>query len=189
MLAFYLSLIEKDSFQLKFEALYNKYYQLTLQYAKSLVHNQYDAEDICQEVWFDISQIIDTWDDANIVSEKAYIMISIRNKSLKFLHREKNRKKHIEEFSGYEIEQGQELYDSTIFSICSRETEEMIHKCLMAMDEIYRDVLNLYYFFGCSVKEIAKNMDTSEKTIFKRLSRGRAILLKILIAKGEIGNE
>ena len=189
MLIFYLSLIEEANDIQYFELLFNKYRNLTLHYAESIVHNHYDTEDVCQEAWLDLSQETDRLSFENDVAERAYILKIVRNKALCFLRKEKNKRKHTHDYIEEEIEKNQELYDSTIASICRNESVAVIRACLNSMPEIYRDVLIFYYLDGLPVKEIARMADLDVKAVYGRMSRGRTMLMKLLVEKGEGGNE
>ncbi len=51
---------------------------------------------------------------------------------------------------------------------------------LEALPTMYRDVIHLYYFAGCTAQEIADRSNTSINTVTSRLRRARRMLKKIL---------
>lgn len=61
--------------------------------------------------------------------------------------------------------------------------ESDLHAAVMSLPEKYRDVIHLFYYEGYSVKEISSITSQKENAVKTQLSRGRAILKKVL--KGE----
>lgn len=188
MLAFYLSLIENEIQQSRFEELYRKYYIDTLYYAETLLHNKHDSEDVCQEAWLCIFQVFETISFKDQKSEKAYIMKTVRNKSINFLKRTRQNHENIDELYE-ELEANQVLLDEALISICDHETIEEVYRCLKSLGETYQDVMSYYYFDGFSIREIASMLEITTNAVCVRLVRGRKKLIKMLKKEEEGCNE
>ena len=184
MLIFYLSLIDDVADQTEFEKLYYKFIGDTMRLVKSIVKNRHDAEDICQEVWFYISQSITHIRSDQDSVKKAYIMKIARHKSYDFLRDKGRMNKYIETVDADEAEALQDMTDAALATVCRKETSETIHQCLNSLDESLREIFIFYYLDNMKVEEIAKLMKIETITVYKRLEAGRSVLVKLLVEKG-----
>ncbi len=67
----------------------------------------------------------------------------------------------------------------------AREREEGdVLSAVMALEPKYRISISLYYYEGCSVREVARAMKTGESTVQTWLQRGREKLRKVLAEEG-----
>lgn len=57
---------------------------------------------------------------------------------------------------------------------------EELREALIQLNEKYRTVVGLFYFEGCSIKEIAEILTIREGTVKSRLNRARLMLASIL---------
>lgn len=63
---------------------------------------------------------------------------------------------------------------------------ELLRKELFKMNQLYREVMVLFYFEELSIKEISELLNEKEGTIKSKLSRGRNILRQGLLKGGKL---
>ncbi len=66
------------------------------------------------------------------------------------------------------------------YHLCDKIDVDTIAVCIDSLDPIYADVLQYYYFYNHTLKEIAELFKIKETTARVRLHRGRSMLLKLL---------
>ena len=188
MLTFYLSMIDETIDKLRFNDLYEKYKTEVMQYAISIVKNHHDAEEVSQEVWLVIARRLDELRFENEKSLKAFLMKIVKHKSVDVVRKRKIMSDYISDPDS-SMDTLPTDYDSVLLAICQRESVDTIHRCINALDEIYRDVLSFYYFHQRSAREIADFLSMDVRAVRKRIERGRSMLINLLMEKGEINGE
>ena len=71
-----------------------------------------------------------------------------------------------------------ELKDELIAE--QREDLSFVWEAVKSLPEKYRAVIHLFYYEGCSVREIARILQRNEATVRSHLTRGRAALKEVL---------
>lgn len=74
--------------------------------------------------------------------------------------------------------------DDPLTRAADSETASTVKECIAQLPDLYRSVLNLYYWMGMTVPEIAKALSAPEGTIKSYMHRARAKLHKLLSRKG-----
>ena len=179
MLQFLLS-ISDESNHGKIEDIFCKFHVKMLTFAerKLLHYNMQDykhnAEDAVQNAFVKIVKNIDKIDFAR--GEKAvknYVFSILVHEIYKIL--EKN--ETILEFD-------EEFYPNTEYNIIDEiNMQEIYKKVVLAfenLDEKYSTTLYLFYNEGMSIKEIAKTMGISEKTVYTRFERGKKLMINAI---------
>ena len=69
-------------------------------------------------------------------------------------------------------------------NLLRNEQQKLVQKILEKLPEVYKETFIFRYYYNYSVKEIAKIMDVSPKTVEQRLYRGKQKLV-MLMAGGE----
>lgn len=137
-----------------------------------------EAENVAQEVFLQIYTSLPTYDNNNF---KAWIGKIAANKSIDWIRRRKTR------FREEAVENTTDLIDSTSLgtasdknnpemSIVDKERKEVLTRALNNMPEIYRVVIDKFYFQEKSYEMIAKEEDAPIKTIASRLYRAKILL-------------
>ena len=170
--------------QINFERIYRKYYDSVFRRAYTILHNQQDTEDVVQETWTKVLENIEMFRGKNDQAIGAYIMRIARNQSITVLRKRGREKKLIGYVGISEADEMDIVDESELFCICDEQEKDMIIECMRSLDTIYSDVLVYYYLYEYSVKDIAKLLDVTEAAVWKRLSRGRAMLIKMLKRRG-----
>lgn len=155
-----------------FEKIYLKYIDQIYEYVNFKVHDSVAAEDLTQEIFIGVYRSIEKIRD--LQSEKAWIY-SIASNKVNDYYREvyKNRKN----LYCYDIEAiNVEVNDIQDF-INHDLQKERIKSSLNSMPKEYRIVLLLKYYDGYSVKEIAKILDRSVKSIDGIIQRAKKLFI------------
>ena len=177
-------MIEDPVDKLQFEDLFEKYNLEIMRYAMALTRNHQDAEDICQNVWMIIINHFDAIKVRDNEKIKAYIVKTTKKEAFDFFNKNKKRQFMSDENLD-NLDMNSNSFDSVLMAVCQRETVDTIYKCINSLDEKYRDVLDFYYINQSSPKDIAAFLCIDVKTARKRIERGRAMLINMLINKGE----
>lgn len=134
-----------------------KYAQQVQNLAFVYLKNQYDAEDIAQEVFLTYLQKAPLFFSAQ--KEKSWLLTVTANKSKNLL----------------KAKYREELPLTEDLSYLPNE-ENIVVKAVMALEEKYRVPIHLHYYEGYSLTEIAKLMKVRPGTVGSWLSRARAQL-------------
>ena len=149
----------------------DNYSDIIFRVSYQYVRNRQDAEDIMQEVLFELLKYLHNAEFNTDEHMKAWLIRVTINKSInvaKYNSKHKTKKELNLAFQGGWLDpQFNDL--------------EVILKKLSAMD---REIIYLHYYEEYSAKEIAEILNKTEKSIFKRLSRSRK-KLKEYLSEGE----
>lgn len=125
----------------------------------SIVGNGADAEDMVQDAFVTYTREAPSFQDDG--HERQWLIKVVRNNSLMFLRKNKNRERILEEYAGMNV---------------GSPADYGIMEALKQVSEKYRTVLILHYVEEYRVEEIAGMLGKSVSAIKMRLKRGRAIL-------------
>ena len=142
-------------------------FRVSFQYLR----NRQDAEDIVQEVLFELLKYLNNCKFTTEEHLKAWLIRVTINKSInaaKYNAKHKTKEESILDLQGSWIDPQFNDLDSI----------------LNKLSAIDREIIYLYYYEGYSAKEIAEFLVKTEKSIFKRLSRSRK-KLKDFISEGD----
>lgn len=169
--------------------LYEEYHDIAVKLARSELwrrswDNYYnDAEDVVQNAFRRILKYgkkINYEFDEQLI--RAYICKVVTNEVIRYM--DKN-KKHAEALVENLDELGSEYTEEEFFrQLKVNEQQELIAEIIAVMDEKYRSVLTLKYKHLKNPKEIALMLGIKEKTVYTRISRGEAELIKALRKAG-----
>ena len=112
---------------------------------------------------------------------RAYLYKIARNKAMDHLRRHR----HLVPLEDVEMVLGSGDPES---DAVLRQRDETIYRCMQALPEQYRQVLQLSYFDNFSVAEICTILKKSQKQVYNLLARAR-IALKELLEKEGITHE
>lgn len=150
-----------------FDYFFRQYYAALCFFAYSIIHQQEDAKDIVQDCFVKI------WDDATITektdSVKSFLYTMVRNRCIDYTRKQKVRTKaaiHLQP-----TEEDEPYFDELAFA-------EMLRQVLEHLEELppnMSTVLKKYYLQGKKLKEIAKELSTTENAV--QLQKAKAIKL------------
>ncbi|HVZ41083.1 MAG TPA: RNA polymerase sigma factor [Candidatus Kapabacteria bacterium] len=151
-----------------FVHLFNTHNHKLYSYCVNIVRDADAAEDITQEMW---EKVLRMRVEPRVVKNPAGLFVTIvRNLSLNYL---RNRRKFAV-LDGTEESLAASHHERT-------EQEEMVVLALEKLSFDYREVLILNAYSGYSLEEIAVMLGKSREAIWKRASRARAQLSKIVV--------
>ena len=182
MLMLYLALLNDDDKDL-FERIYYAYRKQMLIVAKSVLHNDTDAEDAVHDVFLKVAtkyisiiKVIES--DIDI---RNYLLKATKNTALNL-----QKKKNIENVSlntiqEYKMVKKEITTDDEFVEVIFKKCEyERVVNAIQELDEKYRYVLYYHFVIGLTAAEIAKSLDQSLSATKKQLVRGKKMLLDLL---------
>lgn len=170
----YLNSLETQEEKDKFEQIYYEYRHTMIYVAMSLLKDQHLAEDAVHESFIRLTKNLHKINDIFCPQTKGYLVTIVRNVSLSMLKKQTH-DIPIDEYSEV-ISSGVDLED---YALSKLDFEKVVEQ-IMALPDIYKDVLYLTYINELSVKEVAKSLDISRELAKKRLQRSRALLAENL---------
>ena len=155
------------------------YSDALVRFAYSLVHNYHASEDIAAEsIAILLSKNRKFRDEGHM---RAYLYKIARNKAMDHLRHHR----HLVPLEDVEMVLGSGDPES---DAVLRRRDETIYRCMQALPEQYRQVLQLSYFDDFPVAEICAILKKSQKQVYNLLARAR-IALKELLEKEGITHE
>lgn len=182
MIILYQALIKEDKDKTKFELLYVKYKNQMLNVAYSVLHDQYESEDAVHTAFIGIAKNMNKIIDVDSNNCRNYCLKSAKNTAINILNKNNN----IIDMPFDDALDNEGISDDFVNDICDKEEAENIKKIIDGMEDIYRDVLTMYFLYEMSTVQIASLFSRKEETVRKQLYRGKQILRDML--KGGIDN-
>ncbi|MBR5973774.1 MAG: RNA polymerase sigma factor [Clostridiales bacterium] len=140
--------------------LFDSYADDLYRFAVSYVGSRHDAEDVVQDVFLKLLSKNLLFDRR---FEKSYLLTITANKC-KDLLKSKARKTSVDlESEEWHLEYYEGFTDS----------DRAVFDELMALPEIYRAPIHLFYYEGYSYKEISRILKISESAVAMRIKRGK----------------
>ena len=157
---------DEDSFSI----LINNYKNYVFAIILNFIKNYDEAENVAQEVFFQIYVSLPKFDQNNF---KAWIGRIATNKSIDWLRRKKV--KFSEEPLGDDNNSVDAAADPEII-LLEKYKQEKLKRALDSIPDIYRGALEKFYFREKSYEEIAEEEDVTIKTVASRLYRAKMML-------------
>ena len=176
MLAFLLSIADTDD-KHHLLHIYHSYHRELLAVAASVLgaDRRSDAEDAVQNAYLNLHKyrhrLAACTDDDQL---HAYAVTVVKNEARHLLS-DSRKNEDIDEYSNILISD-----DDFVRRIEQAEQYEHLVNCILRLDDRYRIPLYLRWVEELPVKAIARMMDLPPKTVYTNLSRGKAILIKML---------
>ena len=151
------------------EQLFKKYGSLMFIVAKSILHDDYEAEDAVMEAFRNLWEK-DKLPDVEGSTAKAFMAVVAKNSALNMAR--KDRQLLEGDFDEF-IQNRQSATDDS-------DDISRVSAAVADLPEDLRELLILRYYIGYSVKEIAAAKGEKENTLFVKISRAKDLLKKIL---------
>ncbi len=165
-LLIYLQMIESEADKSKFEQLYLNYRSLMLRVAMSILHNEQDAEDAVHQAFLAILNNLEKISSVDCLQTKSYIVIIVERKSIDLI-RERKKVVGLDD----EAEVGIEI---------PMPGDSPLADALAKLPPRYREVLQLRFFAGYSIKEVAALLGIEYGAVQRLLLRAKDALEKRL---------
>lgn len=170
MLAFFLSVLENPDDRQWFTALYERYRDRMGRIALNILHNEQDAEDAVQNAFHQIVRHFELVPQVSREKLPFWILAITKNEAYAML-RTKSNTVPLDDWDGC-------AYDTAGYGYV--ELLEMLDK----LPETYHSVMEMKFLLGLTDSAIARKLGISETAVSTRVSRGRALLRKILEEEG-----
>ncbi len=157
-----------------FEELFHQYYPGMCSYAESLVKRGELAEEIVQDVFFNIWK---NKEELNITSGwRGYLFRSVFNHSMMYL-RKKNREVPLDQEWAGSLKEPDDQPEETIDA---QDLDAALVFALQDLPERTREIFNLSRFEGLKYREIAEKLSISVKTVESNMGKAlRALRISL----------
>ena len=171
MLFFYFLALDDPREEDKFNKIYYKYEKQIFSFIYKFFGNYYDTKEAAQDTWFAIARNISRIEMENENKLLGYLYTTAKNISYNKL-KEKRNTNTVSIDAFYDISYESDLVEE----IVSNENEKLLVKQILALPEIYRDVLSLYISHSMKPGQIAESLGIPLATVKSQLYRGKKIL-------------
>ena len=156
--------------QLAYAEIYDRYWGVLYRFARRILQNEQEAEDIVQDIFVMLWQKAATLEVE--ISLSAFLYASTRNRILKHFEKSKVRSKYIDSLQRF-IDQ--DSYE-TDFLVRTKELAERIERELALLPPKMREVFELSRKSELSYRQIGEQLDITEETVKKQVGNARKIL-------------
>lgn len=165
---------------LDFEKLVDDFYMPLYRFALSLSRKESDAADLTQQTFYLWASKGHQLRDQSKV--KTWLFTSLYRE---FLGRKRQQDRFVGADDGAEAINAQAVPASVV----SQLDGDIVQRALLALEEIYRAPLTLFYLQQLSYKEIAETLEIPIGTVMSRISRGKEQLRKALADCAGLGKD
>lgn len=157
------------------ETLFKTYYSSLVKFARNIIKNTEQAEDITQDVFIKI------WDKRqdleNITSFKAYLFMAVRNQCFNTLKVNERKNWLDDEPENYE----NYMTNHVEANLNAKDLNGKIKEAIELLPEKCKLTFQLSRFENLSYKEIAETMNVSVKTVENQMGKALALLRKSVL--------
>lgn len=161
----------------KLELLFDLYEMKMYKTAFRILNDEGQAEDAVQDVFVKVMSYLHKIKDPQALETKYFMLRLIRSTAIDIYRKNKKDWENLL-WDSEDILKNQKIYEDTGILKC--ESRQMIRTILEVLDQKYRDVLELKYYFGLSHRECSRLLGVSEDAIAKRLERAKRMALKMM---------
>lgn len=155
-----------------FTEIYNRYKGVLFIHACRMLENAEEAKDVIQDLftvlWSRRNEILITG------SLSSYLYAAVKNRILDQMAKDKSRDRYIDSLAGF-MEEGEYITDH---QLRENELSRLIEKEVALLPAKMRQIFELSRVSNLSHKEIAAEMNISDKTVKKQISNALIILRK-----------
>lgn len=168
MITLYLSMIDDEKQQNKFEQLYYQYRNLMYYVAFQILKNQQNAEDAVQEAFLRVAKNMEKIGEVQSAQTKNFVAIITKREAMKLYNKQTERKEKMD------------VDWNVLEAVKSDNMVNEVEYAINALPYRYSSLLQLKYVFGYSGKDISQITGLSESNVRKQLFEARKILDKFL---------
>lgn len=173
---------EESSDQKFMKNIFDRYYITMKKKAFEITNNQNSVEDIVSESFLRLIKHINTIKKLNSKKQAAYVMITVRNTAINYIHQ--NTKMSEISYMGNENDISDQIMDRTLepqFILDSKTQYKKLCKAINDLSDRERNLLIYKYIFEMSDQEISKELKTKPNNIRQYLTRARRHAHKIIL--------
>jgi RNA polymerase sigma-70 factor, ECF subfamily len=167
-----------DSRTADFEQIIWPHSRAAYNFARWLVHNDHDAEDIVQEALLKALQAIHGMRGADA---RPWLLAIVRNTAINFMRR---KNPAMDPGLGESIEQQADARPDPERSLIARSRRDSVSSAIGRLQPEFREALVLREIEGLAYKEIGFVLKIPIGTVMSRLSRARNLLAQELLKEG-----
>lgn len=157
----------------EFEKLFREFYKPLLIYANRFIQDGAEAEEIVQNLFFNLWKNKET---LNInISVSSYLYSAVRNNSFQYLKREKIKSKY-EQYLKYNSAESTQPIEQIKYN----ELHNRLYQVMNDLPERCQEIFKLNRFKGLKYQEIADQLEISIKTVEANMSKALKHLRKNL---------
>jgi RNA polymerase sigma-70 factor (family 1) len=147
-----------------FTEIYNRYWAVLFRHARRMLYDDDDAGDIIQDVF---TNLYTNAAQNELTSLRGYLYAAVRNRVLDKIRRNKLTETYLHSLGEY-LEKG---VTSTEDQVSYNELSALIDREIAQLPKKMREAFELSRKLNLSYKEIAIEMNTSDETVKKQISR------------------
>jgi len=164
----------KDNNLDKMEKLYELYESKMNFVAYGILNNAAQSEDVVQDSFIKLSNYLDRIKDADDVNTKRLALKIVKTTAINAYRRNKKETELFEYAQEYEIEDPENVIDAKILHM---HNHTMLDPIISDMPDIYKQVIELLYFYELSTSEISEITGIDKRTIRKRNERAKKYII------------
>jgi RNA polymerase sigma-70 factor, ECF subfamily len=166
-----------DGDKLALRALFARHYVRSFRFIVRLVRDPSIAEDLINEVFLDVWRQAHRFEARSTVS--TWILAIARNKAITAVRR--RREEALDDRTAAAIE---DPSDNPEAAIAKKDRGEVLRKCLTLLPPAHREVIDLVYYHGKSIEEVAQLTAVPPNTVKTRMFYARKTLAELVTAAG-----
>ena len=155
----------------QFEKLYLELRQPLFRQAMSILHDTHEAEDAVEDTFTALAESFPKISGMERQKMRAYIVIINRNKAIDRYNKRRG------QLSRREDADPEDLSVDTDFDRFDREE---LYSAIKRLPQKYKDIVYLYELLELPAEDIGRSLGISADGVYKRASRARAMLRKLL---------
>ena len=163
--------------RLAMRVLYARYNQRVFRFALRLVQNEGLAEDVVSEVFFDVWRKAATFEGRAQVS--TWLLGITRNKAL-----DARKARSTETWDEDAAQAIEDPAADPEVEYQKKDTRAVMRKCLERLSPTHREIIDLVYYHGKSIDDVARITGTGHATVKTRMFYARKHLAELLGAYG-----
>ena len=185
MISMILMSIEDEKQRSDVEQIWNLYGKIMLAKAYGILGNMQDAEDAVQEAFLRISKNAEDFSEPKSPGTIALVSIYTRNVAINMYRRNKKRNELFGSDGDVDnvIDEAAESEDIAQL-IVNDETVEIVRRAINMLDEPYKDVILLKYYYHKKNIEIAEVLGVDANTVNGRVFRAKKKLKELIGEEG-----
>jgi RNA polymerase sigma-70 factor (ECF subfamily) len=163
--------------RLAIRVLYARYNQRVFRFALRLLQNESLAEDVVSEVFFDVWRKASTFEGRAQVS--TWLLGITRNKAL-----DARKLRPTDSWDQDAAEAVEDTANNPEVEYQKKDTGAVMRKCLAQLSPTHREIIDLVYYHGKSIDEVARITGAGQATVKTRMFYARKHLADLLGAYG-----
>ena len=149
-----------------FEQVFHQFRTPLIFFARSLIKNKSEAEDIVTKVFIKFFQSKNHYE--SVTAKKYFLYQCTKNECIDYLRREVLKRKHKE----YVEASNDEQVESVLNEITDKEIIVQIKKIIECLPPVCKRIMNLYYKDGFTREEVAQLLGLSTNTVRNHVAEG-----------------